>query len=228
MASILLVEDDANLAFMLAENLEVEGFDVQHIANGEDVMPTIQQKTFDLILMDVDLAGSMDGFDIAEEVRKYHASLPIIFTTGKTHFKDVERGLKLRYVDYQKKPYGTKELLARINNLLNRLTQSNSKRFIFGDFSFNPIEQVILKGEVEMRLTKTEATFLRLLCENVNSVVTKESIVEVLWGGEEEVVQKEHSLNNLTHKIRKYLDSSSDIELITISKVGYKLIERVI
>jgi DNA-binding response OmpR family regulator len=228
MASILLVEDDANLAFMLAENLEVEGFDVQHIANGEDVMPTIQQKPFDLILMDVDLAGSMDGFDIAEEVRKYHASLPIIFTTGKTHFKDVERGLKLRYVDYQKKPYGTKELLARINNLLNRLTQSNSKRFIFGDFSFNPIEQVILKGEVEMRLTKTEATFLRLLCENVNSVVTKESIVEVLWGGEEEVVQKEHSLNNLTHKIRKYLDSSSDIELITISKVGYKLIERVI
>lgn len=226
MAIILLVEDDANLAFMLTENLEVEGFDIQHIDNCEDVIPTILEKNFDLILMDVDLAGSMDGFDLAEEVRKYHPSLPIIFTTGKTHFKEVERGLKLRYVDYQKKPYGTKELLARINNLLNRLNQSHSKRFIFGDFSFSPIEQVILKGETEMRLTKTEATFLRLLCENVNSVVTKESIVEVLWGGEEEVVQKEHSLNNLTHKVRKYLDNSSDIELITISKVGYKLIER--
>lgn len=226
MTNILLVEDDANLAFMLTENLEIEGFHIQHVTKGENVLPALSQKQFDLLLMDVDLAGKVDGFDVAEEVRQLYSTLPIIFTTGKTHFKDIERGLRLRYVDYQKKPYGTKELLARINNLLNRLTQSNSKRFIYGDITFNPIEQTLVIGDKEQRLTKTEATFLRLLCENVNSVVTKESIVEVLWGGAEDIYQKEHSLNNLTHKIRKYLDGVVNIELITISKVGYKLIEK--
>ena len=225
MATILLVEDDVNLAFMLGENLEVKGFEVCHIERGEDVISTIQQNKFDILLMDVDLAGNIDGFDVAEEVRKYYPSLPIIFTTGKTHFKDIERGLRLRYVDYQKKPYGTKELVARINNLLNRLNQSSTKRFVFGDFSFNPIDQTINCGEIEQRLTKTEATFLRLLCENINSVVTKENVVNVLWG-DEELYQKEHSLNNLTHKIRKYIDIDAGLELITISKVGYKLMEK--
>lgn len=226
MTNILLVEDDANLAFMLTENLEIEGFQVQHIDKGENVLSTLGQSEFDLLLMDVDLAGKLNGFDVAEEVRLQYQTLPIIFTTGKTHFKDIERGLSLKLVDYQKKPYGTKELLARINNLLNRLTQSNSRRFVFGDVTFNPIEQVVLIGDREQRLTKTEATFLRLLCENINTVVTKESIVEVLWGGGEDIYQKEHSLNNLTHKIRKYLDGVLNIELITISKVGYKLMEK--
>ncbi len=225
MANILLVEDDDNLAFMLSENLEVEGFGVQHVKRGEYVMEAIDENPIDLILMDVDLAGDMNGFEVAEKVRLSNTSLPIIFTTGKTHFKDVERGLKLRHVDYQKKPYGTKELLARINNLLNRVTESGSKKFVFSGFSFSPIDQVIEYDGQELRVAKTEAAFLRLLCENVNGVVTKESIVWLLWG-EEDVYQKEHSLNNLTHKIRKYLEGNPYVELVTISKVGYKLMER--
>lgn len=225
MTTILIVEDDVNLAYMLSENLEVKGFEVCCLDKGEEVLSTIQHKKIDLLLMDVDLAGGINGFDTAEEVRRLYPTLPIIFTTGKTHFKDIERGLQLRYVDYQKKPYGTKELIARINNLLNRLNQSTTKRFVFGEFSFNPIEQTISFNGLIQRLTKTESTFLRLLCENVNSVVTKESVVKVLWG-DEELFQKEHSLNNLTHKIRKYIDGDSNLELITISKVGYKLIEK--
>lgn len=226
MTDILLVEDDEDLAYMLSENLEIEGFFVTHISNGEEVMHALENKTFELILMDVDLEGQLDGFDLAENIRKHYPTLPIIFTTGKTHFRDIERGLNLRFVDYQKKPYGTRELVARINNILNRLTQKHSKRLIFGNFTFNPIEQVIIKeGGEEARLTKTEATFLRLLCENLNSVITKDSIVKELWGTEE-LYQKEHSLNNLTHKIRKYLDNDPSIELLTISKVGYKLIEK--
>lgn len=226
MANILLVEDDENLAYMLSENLELEGFSIKHIADGTLVMSELENRPYELVLMDVDLNCAIDGFDLAEKIRKNYPTLPIIFTTGKTHFRDIERGLKLRFVDYQKKPYGTKELVARIDNILNRLTQKHSKKLTFGNFSFNPIEQVIIRedGE-ETRLTKTEATFLRLLCENLNSVVTKDIIVRELWGNEE-LYQKEHSLNNLTHKIRKYIDNDPSIELITISKVGYKLVEK--
>lgn len=226
MTTILLIEDDENLAYMLSENLELEGFSVHYISKAEDVLPTLRLADFDLVLIDVDLASEdVDGFDLAEEIRLMYPTLPIIFTTGKTHFKDVERGLSLRYVDYQKKPYGTKELMARINNILNRLSQNNSKRFLFGQMVFNPIEQILRKDELELRLTKTEATFLRLLCENINAVVTKENIVRELWGNDD-IYQKEHSLNNLTHKIRKYLEHDMSVELITISKVGYKLIEK--
>lgn len=225
MTSILLVEDDENLAYMLSENLELEGFSIKYVSNGEDVLPALKLKEYDLILMDVDLGLDINGFDLAEDIRLLYPTLPIIFTTGKTHFKDVERGLGIRYADYQKKPYGTKELLARINNILNRLNQNSSRRFFFGQLSFNPIEQVLKKDDLELRLTKTEATFLRLLCENINSVITKESIVKELWGNED-IYQKEHSLNNLTHKVRKYLEYDPSVELITISKVGYKLIEK--
>ncbi len=225
MENILLVEDDENLAFMLIENLEIEGFRVKHVKRGEYVMETIGENLIDLILMDVDLAGEMTGFEVADKVRLINPTLPVIFTTGKTHFKDVERGLRLKHVDYQKKPYGTKELLARINNLLNKATDSGSKKFVYSGFSFSPIDQVIKYDGKVFRVAKTEASFLRMLCENVNGVVTKESIVWLLWG-EEDIYQKEHSLNNLTHKVRKYLDGNPYVELVTISKVGYKLMER--
>ncbi|SHF59386.1 response regulator transcription factor [Dysgonomonas macrotermitis] len=225
MANILLVEDDENLAYMLCENLEIEGFGVKHISRGEKALGMLEQDQVDLLLMDVDLEDNVSGFDVAENIRQNYPTLPIIFTTGKTHFKDVERGLKLRHVDYQKKPYGTKELLARINNLLNRVVESGEKRFVFSGFSFNPIEQVIAIDDEEIRIAKTEAAFLRLLCENMNTVVTKEKIVWLLWN-EEDIYQKEHSLNNLAHKIRKYIDGNRYVDLITISKVGYKLIDK--
>lgn len=224
MANILLVEDDENLAYMLCENLEIEGFEVKHINKGAKALDMLNDYQADLLLMDVDLEDNVSGFDVAEGIRLVHPTLPIIFTTGKTHFKDVERGLKLRHVDYQKKPYGTKELLARINNLLNRVVETNEKRFVFSGFSFNPMDQIIRIDDSEIRIAKTEASFLRLLCENINTVVTKEKIVWILWN-EEDVYQKEHSLNNLAHKIRKYLENNAYVDLVTISKVGYKLID---
>lgn len=223
MANILLVEDDENLAFMLCENLEIEGFDVIHLTRGENVLPILREHQINLLLLDVDLEDGQNGFDIAERVRLEYPDLPIIFTTGKTHFKDVERGLSLRNVDYQKKPYGTKELMARINNLLNRVVDTNKRRFVFSGFSFNPIEQIITIEENDIRIAKTEAAFLKLLCENINNVVTKETIVWELWN-EKDISQKEHSLNNLAHKMRKCLTGNSFVELMTISKVGYKLV----
>lgn len=223
MANILLVEDDQNLAYMLCENLEIEGFSVIHLNRSEKVLTVLKDQKIDLLLIDVDLEEDINGFDLADRVRVDYPNLPIIFTTGKIHFKDIERGLSLRNVDYQKKPYGTKELLARINNLLNRFTHVNKRKFVFSGFSFNPVEQVINIDNTEIRIPKTEATFLKVLCENINNVVLKESIVWELWN-ENNISQKEHSLNNLAHKMRKYLSGNPYVELMTISKVGYKLL----
>ncbi|MEN9920007.1 MAG: hypothetical protein RL662_2443 [Bacteroidota bacterium] len=221
---VLLVEDDTNLAFMLAENLEVEGFGVVQVAKGEEVVDYLKKMPIDIVLMDVDLAGELDGFDTAENIRMYYPEMPIIFTTGKTHFKDTDRGFRLGNVDYQKKPYGTKELVARITNLLNRKPKRESSSYSSKGFSFNPINHVILIDNNEIKLTKTEASFLSILCNNLNEVVSKEDIAVHLWG-KDDIYPKDHSLNNLSHRIRKYLEGNPYVELKTISKVGYRLIE---
>lgn len=223
--TILLVEDDENLAFMLSENLEIEGYEVIHITMGEEVLPILSKKDINVILMDVDLGGEQDGFDIAETVRKIYPELPVIFTTGKTHFKDMERGLRIGYVDYQKKPFGARELIARLANLLERKINNGFARdYVIKGFSFYPVNHTIRIDNTEIHLTKSESSFLSILCENLNNVVKKEDITARLWG-DKDGYPKDHSVNNLTHRIRKYLEGNHYVELKTISKVGYRLME---
>lgn len=223
--TVLLVEDDENLSVMLAENLEIEGFNVVSLRRGEDVLPTLKELAVDVVLMDVNLNGALDGFDTAEGIRANYPKLPIIFTTGKAHFKDLDRGFKLGYVDYQKKPFGARELIARIGNILNRDVKIGPKQYSFGGFAFIPSEHNLIIDEVKTRLTKTEASFMSILCENMNTVVSKEDMSVHLWG-KSNAYPKDHSLNNLSHRIRKYLDGNPYVELVTISKVGYRLVEK--
>ena len=105
MERILLVEDDPNLSMMIIENLEDLDFEVCHLQNGEDVLPLLEQENFDLILMDVDLGGKKDGFDLAEEIRTIDKTLPIIFTTAKKSVADLERGFNIGSMDYLKKAF---------------------------------------------------------------------------------------------------------------------------
>jgi len=223
---ILLVEDDENLAFMLSENLEIEGYEVTRLTRGEDVLPMLRKKDVNVVLMDVDLGGEQDGFEIAETIRKIYPELPVIFTTGKTHFRDMERGFRIGYVDYQKKPFGARELISRLANLLGRKTKKEvAKEFTVKGFSFFPENHTMRVDNEETTMTKSEAAFLCILCENLNNVVRKEDITARLWG-DEDVYQKDHSMNNLTHRIRKYLEGNHYVELKTISKVGYRLVEK--
>ncbi|HCO66351.1 MAG TPA: hypothetical protein DIT04_01120 [Dysgonomonas sp.] len=223
---ILLVEDDENLAFMLSENLEIEGYEVTRLTKGEDVIPMLREIDFGVVLMDVDLGGERDGFDIAETVRKIYPELPIIFTTGKTHFRDTERGLRIGYVDYQKKPFGARELISRLTNLVGRKsTVEKEKHYVIKGFSFYPLNHLLYIDNVERKLTKSEAAFLTILCENLNNVVKKDDLTMRLWG-DTDSYPKDHSMNNLTHRIRKYLEGNHYVELKTISKVGYRLVEK--
>ncbi len=223
--TVLLVEDDENLSVMLAENLEIYGFNVVSLRRGEDVLPAMKEKDVDIVLMDVNLNGQQDGFETAESVRMFYPELPIIFTTGKAHFKDMERGFRLGHVDYQKKPFGARELIARISNILQRDVKAGPKQYTFKGFSFTPLEHVMFIDGKEIRLTKTEASFMTVLCENINSVVSKEDMTTYLWG-QTDGYPKDHSLNNLSHRIRKCLEGNPYLELITISKVGYRLMQK--
>jgi len=222
MEKILLVEDDPNLSMMITENLEDLDFEVIHLFNGNEALSHLEQNTFDLILMDVDLGLEINGFDIAEAIREKNKTLPIIFTTAKKSIADLERGFNIGYMDYLKKPFGVRELSLRINALLNR-DEGEKNCYQLGLFTFDPCSQSLtLKGKT-IRLMNLESTFLRLLCQNKDKVVTKEELIKVLWENENDPQGKEGSLHNLAYKLRKILNEDPSIKLETISKNGYRL-----
>ena len=234
MKKILLIEDDANLAFMMTDGLEREGFKVHHISSGEELlagMPEFNLLPPDIILLDVNLNGAMNGFDISSMIRD-KSQVPIIFTTARTQIEDIQQGFKAGNVDYLKKPFGIRELILRINELLSRqvisighsiINLKNDQTYQLGDYHFLTSENILLYFDEKIHLPKNECTFLKLLCENMDQVVIKNDILSSIWL-DEDLKQKEPSMNNILSSLRSKLSRDKRIEIQTIPKTGYKLI----
>ena len=234
MKKILLIEDDANLAFMMTDGLEREGFSVQHIVSGEKLLAGMQEFNLlppDIVLLDVNLNGALNGFEISKIIRD-KSRVPIIFTTARTQIEDIQQGFKAGNVDYLKKPFGIRELILRINELLSRQDIStghsipnfkNNKTYQLGDYQFVIAENILLYGDEKIHLPKNECTFLKLLCENINQVVIKNDLLGYIWF-DEDLKQKEPSMNNILSSLRSKLSWDKHIEIQTFPKTGYKLI----
>jgi two-component system, OmpR family, response regulator TrcR len=224
MEKIMLVEDDPDLSLIIREYLEELDFEVYYFKNGEEALSIIDQVIFDLLLIDVDLGERMSGFEMAEIVRKKYKVLPVIFTTAKNGAKDLQRGFGIGHVDYLKKPFGVKELSLRINALLNRdQNQSCAGIIRLGMFSFYYIDQILSEEHEKNHLTKQEATFLKILCENMGNVVSIENFVKVLWKYEDDPLNKERAINNLAYRLRMYMKKDPTVVLENIQRSGYKL-----
>jgi two-component system alkaline phosphatase synthesis response regulator PhoP len=224
MKKVLLIEDDANLAFMTIDGLESEGFEVQHLTKGEEVMDNITKFQPDIVLLDVNLKGAINGFEVSKKIRQT-SRVPIIFTTSRTQIDDVQEGFKIGNVDYLKKPFGIRELILRINELLSRNTETNDseKTYLIGNFLFSPTEHSLQMYEEKNHLQKNECSVLTLLCENKGKVLTKKIILETVWN-DEDLKQKEASLNNIISSLRNKLSKDNQIEIQTIPKIGYRLV----
>jgi len=226
MKKILLIEDDANLAFMVTDGLESEGFDVFHMNNGEDLIDAMDEFIAhppDIILLDVNLKGKMNGFELSKKIRQ-RSQVPIIFTTSRTQIEDIQEGFKTGNVDYLKKPFGIRELVLRINELLSRnpVSTSQEKLFHIGSFVFSPATHCLQQADEKNHLQKNECAVLKMLCENIGKVVTKTNILESVWQ-DEDLKQKEASLHNILSSLRNKLSNDKNIVIDTIPKVGWKL-----
>ncbi|ADQ80888.1 two component transcriptional regulator, winged helix family [Paludibacter propionicigenes WB4] len=220
---VLLVEDDANLAFMLTDGLEAEGFEVQHVDEGEKVLQTMTRFCPCIILLDVNLKGVMNGFETGAKIRQT-AQLPIIFITSRTQAEDLQTGFQLGNVDYLKKPFGMRELVLRINELLQR----NERKTIcdevsrIGNYLFSASEQSLQLETEKIHLPKNECAVLNMLFKNRGRVLSKKEILETVWN-EPDLKSKEPSLNNILFSLRSKLSNDSAISIETIPKVGWKL-----
>ena len=223
-ARILLVEDDANLGFVIKDNLEESGYEVMLATDGESAINVFQKKTFDLILLDV-MLPKMDGFSVAKQIRKRNEKIPLLFITAKSMEADKVTGFEIGADDYIGKPFSMKELLLRIEVFLRRTKALNADKnatYQIGRLTFNFAELNLTETQTGaiVSLTQKEADLLKFLCENKNKILKREEILFHVWGKDDYFLGR--SMDVFITKLRKYFKSDPDIELETIHGVGFK------
>jgi DNA-binding response OmpR family regulator len=224
-ASILLVEDDSNLGFVLKDFLEISGYAVALAKDGEDGLYQFRNGNFDLCVLDVMLPNK-DGFSLAKDITAINTDIPFIFLTAKNMEKDKIEGLKIGADDYITKPFSTEELSLRIEAILRRSKYSILKNdipavFIFSNMKFDYTNHILSTGKNERRLTKKEAEVLRLLCINKNQVVRREVALKNIWGDDDYFMGR--SMDVYITKLRKFLKDVEDVSIINIPRTGFKL-----
>ena len=223
MEKILLVEDDINLAFILVEELRIERFEVLHLSKGKDVLLAIDDFRPDIILLDVNLQSTLNGFEIAKKIR-FSSNLPIIFTTSRTLSEDLEIGFSIGNVDYLKKPFGICELTLRIKEMLSRNLRRDHQiiQYQIGEYLFNPSEKLLQINDEKIRLQKNECAVLTLLCKSNEKVVKKDDLLMSVWN-DLDLKQKEASLYNIVSSLRNKLKRDEKISITAFPKIGWKL-----
>ncbi len=228
--SILLVEDEENLHEALKLNLELEGYGVISAFDGPSAISSVQGEYFDLIILDV-MLPEIDGIAVTETIRISNNEVPILILSAKNSSADRVLGLKKGADDYLTKPFNLEELLLRVNKLINKNKKLQDKSTVGNTYSFgNHVidfkahEATTATGE-KIQLSKKEAMILKLLIENKNEVVTREKILQSIWGYN--VYPTTRTVDNFILNFRRYFekDSRSPRHFHSVRGVGYKYSE---
>ena len=222
---ILLVEDEESIRDAIRLNLELEGFEVVSTGNGKKALEYVQGQHFDLLLLDV-MLPDLDGFTITEQIRLTNSEIPILILTAKDMAQDRITGLKKGADDYLTKPFNLEELLLRVNILLRRSQRVKGEMaelFEFGDnkVNFQTFEATTWRGE-DITLTKKESMLLKLLVERKNEVVSRNQILQAVWGYD--VFPSTRTIDNFILAFRKYFEKEPKTPhyFHSIRGVGYK------
>lgn len=218
---IFIVEDEEDIATLIKHNLQKEGFEVEFFLNPEDFIENYKKENFDLLILDLMLPG-MNGLEILRLIKntseKTH--IPVIILTARDMEGDKVLGLELGADDYITKPFGIRELIARIKAVLRRAKyDSNSSKFIKIQGIKLDLESFSLfVDDKKVDVTKTEFYILKTLIENKGKVFTRESLLDKLWGNEKFVVDR--TIDVHIKKLRDKLGSYSKY-LKTVRGIGY-------
>lgn len=225
---ILLVEDEEVLRDNLKLNLELENYKVIAVERGNEALDRFKSEKFDLILLDV-MLPEINGFDLLKIIRLENTTVPVLFLTAKNTSSDIVEGLKIGADDYITKPFHLEELLLRIQKLIIRSKPEESKSeknvLNFGENSvnFKTFESRNFEGELK-RLSKKEILLLKLLSDRENEVVSRNEILEKVWGYD--VFPSTRTIDNYILAFRKQFekDPKSPTFFFSIRGVGYKMI----
>ncbi len=219
---ILVVEDEAHLAAGIAENLAAEGYDAEVANDGVSGLEALLREPFDLVILDVMLPG-LDGFTVCQRARKAGNTTPVLFLTARGDPADRIRGLEAGGDDYLAKPFHLRELLLRVRAILRR-GRPPEAALSFGDnrVDFRTFTARAWDGR-EHELTFKEAMILRCLGQRPGEVVTREDILDEVWGSE--AFPSTRTIDNFILRLRKRFepDPERPVYFHTIRGVGYRL-----
>jgi len=223
---ILLVEDEADISDLIKINLEAEGYKVITAKDGLEALQRVKEENFDLVIMDV-MIPHVDGITVTENIRLTNTTVPVLFLSARNSSQDRILGLKKGGDDYLTKPFNLEELLLRVQKLLGRSVTSSENPFTIHEYrfgknyiNFDSFEAQGINGS--FILTKKESMLLKLLIENKGQVVSREKILQTVWGYN--VYPSTRTIDNFILAFRKYFekDVKNPVYFQSMRGVGYR------
>lgn len=229
-ASLLLVEDEESLREGLKLNLELDDYEVTTAVTGIEAIKAVKQEYFDLIILDI-MIPEMDGLTVCENIRLQNIDVPILFLSARNTSNDRIEGLKKGGDDYLTKPFDLEELLIRVDKLITKSKKIKDRNNVADVYSFGKCQVDFVAQEAKdkdgknIELSKKEVALLKLLIEHKNEVVSREHILQAVWGYN--VYPTTRTIDNFILNFRKYFekDSRNPKHFHSVRGVGYKFTE---
>ncbi len=224
-ATILLAEDDHNLGPLLRNYLTLKDYETFLASDGAQALKNYKKGRFSLCILDV-MMPQIDGFTLAKEIRVIDPDVPIIFLTAKNLKEDILEGFKSGADDYMTKPFSMEELLYRIEAILRRSVkrepESKQQTYSIGEFTFDTMKQLLIRGDHTIKLTTKESELLELLCSHKNEILERNFALKAIWADDNYFNAR--SMDVYITKLRKYLKKDPSLEILNIHGKGYKLL----
>jgi DNA-binding response OmpR family regulator len=224
---LLIVEDDLALRTGLSDSFEGEGFDVTVAENGDAAHELLFTRHFAAVVLDLMLPGR-SGLELLKEMREQGMSTPVLLLTARGQETDKVLGLELGADDYVTKPFGIRELVARVRALLRRATATNDQpvmeKFQVGEVVVDLEAYEVCQGEAVHKLSKKEAAMLGLLHQNLGKAVSRERFLNEVWGTDQFVGTRTVDTHMLNLRQKLELDHKNPRFLLTVHGVGYRLV----
>ncbi|MEP3244585.1 MAG: phosphate regulon transcriptional regulator PhoB [Sneathiella sp.] len=219
---VLIVEDEPSMVELLRYNLESEGFEVASALDGEEAMLTIEEQKPDMVLLDW-MLPKLSGIEICRRLRRdqEYRNLPVIMITARGEETDRVRGLDVGADDYMSKPFSPAELMARIRAVLRRHNPNmGSDTITVADVTMDLVAYKVNRAGRDLHLGPTEFKLLRYFMERVGRVLTREQLLDGVWG--QNVYVEDRTVDVHIRRLRKALNTTGEADLIrTVRAVGY-------
>jgi len=218
---ILVADDDEAICDTVEDALHLSGYATIRARNGQEALDQIRKQRPDLAILDVNMP-KLSGFELVQKMRTLGIGTPIIFLTARHNREDVVSGLKIGADDYVKKPFGIEELLLRVSVILRRLAPHENQTLICGPILLDISKHEVFCADRKVKLSPTEFRLLEYFLENQNRVLTKQQVLDAVWGIDFE--SNTSVVETFVSYLRRKLSPEIDDMLLTERGIGFKLV----
>lgn len=223
MKRIYVADDEADIRQLIQSFLSAEGYEVACFASGDALLEAFEAQPADLLVLDIMMPG-MDGLSLCAAIRK-RSDVPIILLTARGTDADMITGFTMGCDDYFTKPFSMVKLTLRVKAIFSRMADEQGTDILsFGDLMLHSSKRIVYQGEQELKLTNTEFSLLKYLMENQDKVVSREELLNLVWGYDNFVETR--ATDDIVKRLRKKLSAASSAVVIeTVWGIGFRLRE---